>query len=69
MNRVKNFKNFTIEEVRYNAIVEKSEYDEEWVDSVLFYDWDNADEHQEWLNNAPIPEIVDWVNDIVDSQK
>lgn len=60
---------FTIDEHRYNAIIDKSEYDAEWVDSALFYDWDNADEHQEWLNSAPISEIVDWVDSTVDSWK
>jgi len=29
-------------------------------DVVLCYEWPNADDHQEWLNTAPVAEILDW---------
>ena len=64
--------NFTIDEVRYDAIVEMcteldSNISADWVDSVLFYDWDNADEHQEYLNENTIEDISDWVVELASS--
>lgn len=58
---------FSIDEHRYDAIVSQSEHPADWIDSALFYDWDNADDHQEWLDDAEISEIVSWVDDVVDS--
>ena len=36
---------------------------------VVRYDWDNADEHQGWLNEAPAAEIADWVKTVADSAR
>ena len=33
----------------------------------IFYDWDNQDEHLEWVAIAPTEEIVDWA-ETVESQ-
>ena len=65
--------NFSIDEVRYDSIVEMcaeldSSVTPEWVDSILFYDWDNAGDHQEWIDVGSIAEIADWVVYSVNSQ-
>ena len=31
---------------------------------VIFYDWPNWEEHLEWVLHAPVPEILDWIEDI-----
>lgn len=61
--------NFTMDQSRFEAVVEQSGLDEEWVNSALFYDWENADDHQEWLDTAPISEIAEWVSETVASWK
>ena len=33
----------------------------EVVESELCADWHNSEEHQDWLDNAPVHEIVDWL--------
>lgn len=58
-----------MEDARYEQVVNQSAHSESWVNSALFYDWDNADDHREWLNNAPIPEIVEWADGLIDSWK
>lgn len=68
-NFTQNAGSFTMEEIRYDAVVEMSEHSEDWVNSVLFYDWNDDESHQDWLDNAPIPEIVDWANSNIDSWK
>jgi hypothetical protein len=54
--------NYTISETKYNQICEMSDYEQDAVDSALFYNWDDNGEHQEWLNDAPLAEIANWVD-------
>ncbi len=34
---------------------------EELVKAEICADWHNAEEHQEWINEAPPAEIADWL--------
>lgn len=37
-------------------------------DLLIEYDWDNQEEHWEWVATADISEIVDWAQDIRDNE-
>lgn len=30
----------------------------------IFYDWPNWDEHLEWIANAPLTEIISWLESV-----
>lgn len=40
------------------AITGKPSIVQAWL---INYDWPNATEHQEWLDTAPVTEIVSWL--------
>lgn len=33
---------------------------EDEIKAIVFADWENADEHQQWLDEAPIVDIANW---------
>ena len=33
------------------------------------YNWANADDHQEWLDNSSVDDIVNWLLDLEDSDE
>lgn len=35
-----------------------------WFEVILMQDWDNMDEHLEWVCTAPVAEIVDWAETV-----
>jgi len=45
---------------KFNNDVDPSA-DDETIKAELLADWYNADEHQEWLNDADVDDIVDWL--------
>lgn len=51
----------TISDAKIRRIVELSGLDEDVVREYLFADWDNQDDHREWLRSAPPQEIADWL--------
>lgn len=36
---------------------------------LLQYDWEDEDEHAEWVATAPVSEIVDWAESIRDAER
>lgn len=50
-----------ISQAKFERIVELSGYDQDIVAEFLYADWDNQDEHQEWLESASPQEIADWL--------
>lgn len=36
---------------------------------LLQYDWQDEDEHAEWVATAPVSEIVDWAKSIRDAER
>ena len=46
----------------YEVLTEMGDdYSDESVRDALLGDWPNAKEHQQWLDSAPVAEIVDWL--------
>ena len=62
---------FTIEQEKLNEIVgiindkHQPNATQADVEAFALNGWDNADEHQEWLNTADAEEIVDWIVSII----
>lgn len=53
---------FTMDSSKLAEVVRLSGLNSETVtDTALRYDWQNADEHQEWLNEATAAEIAAWL--------
>ena len=58
---------YTIEQEKLEAVVRRfnDEVDpkatEELVRTELLADWNEGEEHQDWLDNADVAEIVDWL--------
>ena len=36
---------------------------------ILHYEWDNEDEHAEWVATAPLSEIVEWCKSILEDEQ
>jgi len=36
---------------------------------VILYDWPEGDEHWQWVQTAPVAEIVDWAETIESQEK
>jgi uncharacterized membrane protein len=36
---------------------------------LLQYDWDDADEHADWVATAPVSEIVEWAQQIREAEE
>ena len=52
---------FTIDSTRLAAVATAAQTDEQTARSYLLADWPEGAEHQQWLNNAPIRELADWL--------
>lgn len=56
---------FSIARERLNAIealaVRAGVEGESISENLIGYDWANADDHQRWIDTAPLAEIVDWL--------
>lgn len=50
-----------LSEEKMAQVVTLSGLSEAAVADFLYYDWDNGDEHAEWLKTADAEEIADWV--------
>ena len=63
---------YTIDQGKLEEIVAlyNQEFDpkatDELVEIELLADWNEGDEHQAWLDFAPVEEIVDWLASLTD---
>lgn len=58
---------YTISDERVAEIVAADPtLNSQWVIDTATADWNEGDEHQEWLNTAPAAEIADWVATIIE---
>jgi len=60
---------FSMDEERLDQLGDFTSATSDKVKSICVdYDWPNAKEHQAWLDTAPIDEIADWIDCIIDSE-
>jgi len=52
---------YSISDERVTAVATAANVSEERVSDICTSDWTEGEEHQNWLNNAPVEEIADWV--------
>jgi hypothetical protein len=38
------------------------------VEDWLYNDWDNGDEHEDWIHTASAQEIADWIETCIEAQ-
>lgn len=54
---------------QYRTITGDTAVDDEVIDTLLNYDWDNESEHQSWLDTAPAAEIANWLSHMLFGQE
>jgi bacterioferritin (cytochrome b1) len=54
---------------RLTAIAKIANVDVETAAEYINADWDNQEEHNEWLETASNEEIADWVSTLVDANR
>ena len=52
---------YTIDSDKLARVLEIAQIDEATASEWLFADWEDEDEHQEWLDDADAEEIADWL--------
>ncbi len=59
---------FTMSLARLQAVADLLQRPLRRVQAACLYDWPAGEEHQRWLDTAPLPEIADWAAEILQGE-
>ena len=55
---------FTIDAEKAEEIADLLGWTADEVKEVCLADWPEGEQHQQWLNTAPVQEIADWIESV-----